>query len=105
MIQLDRKLVASSCRVLGVHITVNLEELKQARDRMAKLYHPDKNAGLSSEALKKITEKFQQIQASYDYLKDNFEQIQVEYKHIKTNALSSRGPHRAHWIYSEISNY
>lgn len=105
MTKVHKNEIAKCCRILGVHVTATLDELKSARDRLAKLYHPDKNQNLSTDAFSKITERFQQIQTSYDFLKTNYDDIQIEYEHLRNNTLSARGPHRSHWIYTEISHY
>ncbi|MEM1134575.1 MAG: DnaJ C-terminal domain-containing protein [Bacteroidota bacterium] len=52
-------------QVLGVSKSASQDEIKKAHRRLARKYHPDKNAGD-----KQAEAKFKEIQAAYDVLKD-----------------------------------
>lgn len=57
-------------KILELNPTANLDDIKSAYRRLAKLYHPDLNSG--SEVAE---EKFKEILAVYEYLKDSKLQI------------------------------
>lgn len=65
---------------LGVSSTASIDEIKQAYRRLAKKFHPDKNAG--DETAK---HKFQQIQEAYSILGDTNKKNQYD------NSLNSAG--------------
>ena len=97
---------ALKCRILGVHITANKQELKQARNRLARLYHPDKNNDLSEQEKNIASQKFQIIQEAYEYLHANHEQIQKVFKHLFDFSLTSKCPttSKSHWVYTSVSS-
>ncbi len=104
---INKQDITMKCRILGVHVNASLSELKQARDRLAKLYHPDKHMQEPQEVRDQIQERFKIIQCSYEYLKDNYAAIQQEYKHLDDYILTSRESpmSRAHWIYKTVESY
>ena len=59
--------------ILGVSETVTPEELKVAYKKLAMEFHPDKNPGN-----KECEEKFKNINAAYDILKDNQKRQQYD---------------------------
>lgn len=95
------------CRILGVNINASLSELKQARDRLAKLYHPDKHMQEPIAVKNEIQERFKIIQSAYEYLKNNYPAIQQKYKHLNDLVLTSKESpmSRAHWVYKTVESY
>ena len=85
----------------------SLSELKQARDRLAKLYHPDKHMNDPPEVCDQIQERFKIIQSSYEYLKENHVAIQKEFEHVDNFVLTSKESpmSRAHWVYKAVESY
>lgn len=55
-----------ACKILGVTTTDTLENIKKKHKKLARKYHPDINKD------KDATEKTQQINDAYDYIKKNF---------------------------------
>ena len=104
---INKQDVTIKCRILGIHVTASLSEMKQARDRLAKLYHPDKHMNEPPEVREQIQERFKIIQSSYEYLKDNYQEIQKEFAHMEDFILTSKeNPlSRAHWVYKTIESY
>jgi DnaJ-class molecular chaperone len=104
---INKQDVAIKCRILGVHVSASLSELKQARDRLAKLYHPDKHMNESPEVRNQIQERFKIIQSSYEYLKDNYQEIQKAFEHMDDFVLTSKESplSRAHWVYKAVESY
>jgi len=99
--------ITVKCRILGININASLSELKQARDRLAKLYHPDKHMQEPIEVRNEIQERFKIIQSSYDYLKTNYIAIQQKYQHLDDFVLTSKESpmSRAHWVYKTVESY
>jgi DnaJ-class molecular chaperone len=104
---INKQEVTMKCRILGVHVNASLTEFKQARDRLAKLYHPDKHMQEPQEVRDQIQERFKTIQSSYRYIKDNYEAIQQEFKHFDDFILTSKeaAMNRAHWVYKTVETY
>lgn len=104
---LSKQDITTNCRLLGVHVTATKAELKQTRDRLAKLYHPDKNIGLSKEAEVMIKNKFQLIQNAYEFLSKNHSEIQELFKHLNEFSLTHKGHvnNRSHWVYTAVESY
>ena len=50
-----------------------MQEIKSSYRSLAKEYHPDKLTGMSDGIKNLAKEKFQLIQASYEYLNKNYE--------------------------------
>ncbi len=71
--------------VLEVSRDADEQEIKQAYYRLAKEYHPDKNPENREEA----TEKFKEIQASYEVLKDP--QSRARYNQFGWEGVSNAG--------------
>ena len=101
---LSKQEITMRCRILGVHITASVDDLKQARNRLAKLYHPDKHP---QQVRKQMEERFKVIQDAYEYLTDNHPAIYQQYKDISDNVLTSKeNPiNRAHWVYKAVESY
>ena len=104
---LNKQDISIKCRILGVHVNASLAEIKQSRDRLAKLYHPDKHINASTEVKNQIQERFKIIQSSYEYLKDNYQEIQNLYKNLDDFALTSKESNmsKAHWVYKTVESY
>ena len=62
-----------SLGVLGLKGGVSMQEIKSSYRSLAKEYHPDKLAGMSDGIKNLAKEKFQLVQASYEYLNKNYE--------------------------------
>jgi len=60
----------SSYKILEITKSATNDELKKAYRKMAKKYHPDKLEGLGEEHKKGANEKFQNIQAAYEQIKN-----------------------------------
>jgi len=107
MNKISRKIVTQHARTLGVHVCCSIDELKMARNRLAKVYHPDKNSKLDLATLKILEARFNKIQDSYEYLRDNHTLIQLEFKHLEKFLFTHKGnrANASHWIYSEVESY
>lgn len=105
MVSIDKKQVAQACRILGVHVSATLEDLKAARNRLAKLYHPDKHQDISEQAQQAVQERFQIVQSAYDFMKNNKKAIQDSFSHLEDYGLISKGNrlNRSHWVYSAVA--
>lgn len=99
--------VTTKCRILGVHVNASLSELKQARDRLAKLYHPDKHLNAAPAVQLQIQERFKLIQNAYEYLKVNYAAIQQEFHAMNDFVLTSKENRmsHAHWVYKTVESY
>ncbi|QOR01706.1 DnaJ domain-containing protein [Campylobacter sp. 2014D-0216] len=64
-----------ACKILGVNENITLQELKKRYRELAKKYHPDiLNANHSDEAkIKEGVKKFQEVNESYEFLKQYIE--------------------------------
>jgi DnaJ-class molecular chaperone len=104
---INKQEVSTKCRILGVHVLASPSELKNARDRLAKLYHPDKHMNEPPEVREQIQERFKIIQGAYEYLKDNHKEIQKEFAHMDDFILTSKenSLSRAHWVYKAVETY
>lgn len=107
IIIINRQEVTTKCRILGVHVNASLSDLKHARDRLAKLYHPDKHMNEPAEVRAQIQERFKMIQSSYEYLKTNYPAIQKEFQHLDDFILTSKESpmSHAHWVYKAVESY
>lgn len=105
MSELSRKDITEYCRVLGVHVNDSLKDMKTARNRLAKLYHPDKHSDQSEELQTLFQEKFKKVQKAFEYLDSNYDEIQKIFHHLNEFSLTSKGSHRnrSHWVYKSIS--
>jgi predicted lipid-binding transport protein (Tim44 family) len=56
--------------ILGIHPGASKEEIHAAYRKLSQQYHPDKVAHLGQEFQELAKEKFVEIQAAYDYLRD-----------------------------------
>lgn len=74
-------------KILELNPTANLDDIKSAYRRLAKLYHPDLNSG--SEVAE---EKFKEILAAYEYLKDSKPQIQPQYTATQPTTTQEKYP-------------
>lgn len=103
----NRHTVSMKCRILGVHATDRLEDIKAARDRLASIFHPDKHPELGTKEIKALEERFEIIQDAYEFLKTHYEAIQKAYFYAKENTLTSKENRRerSHWVYTSISKY
>lgn len=64
----------NSLKVLGlIKNETNFEVIKKAYRNMAKKHHPDRYHNESKAEREKANERFQEISAAYEYLKDKFE--------------------------------
>lgn len=104
---IDKQDVTIKCRILGVHVNASLHELKQARDRLAKLYHPDKHMREPQAIREEVQERFKMVQSAYDYLKDNYQATQKEFEHLDDFILTSKESpmSKAHWVYKTVESY
>ncbi len=102
-----RKQILEHCRILGIHALATPKEIKLARDRLFKIYHPDKNISDDPSVNTILTQRFKKIQDSYDFIRKNHALIQEEFKHLEKFALVARANKvsMAHWIYSEVESY
>ena len=62
-----------SLGILGLKGGVSMQEIKSSYRSLAKEYHPDKLTGMGDGIKNLAKEKFQLIQASYEYLNKNYE--------------------------------
>ena len=64
--------IANAYKALGVSKTCTDQELKKAYRKLMSQHHPDKliGQGLPEDMIKVATERAQEIQSAYDYLKD-----------------------------------
>ena len=67
----DGELLASSYATLGCSPEVSDEGLHERYRELCRQYHPDRVASLAPEIAELATEKFQEIQSSYNYTKDH----------------------------------
>lgn len=105
--KIDRNQISIKCRILGVHATATLEEIKEARDRLASIFHPDKHPKFNEEEKKILSKRFTIIQEAYEFLKKHHEEIQTLYGYARDNTLTSQENRRerSHWVYISISKF
>jgi len=106
MDKFDNAYIVSQCRLLGIHATADLDDIKSARNKMAKLYHPDKNSHMPDNIRLQLAEKFKKIQGAYEFLTKNYEKIQEVLHRLGNFNLTSKGHrvNKSHWVYSSVSN-
>ena len=104
---INKRDVIANCRILGISVSASKEEIKQARNRLAKIYHPDKYPNISSEQLKNIEGKFHIVSNAYFYLIENHEKIQINFQYVENFSLTSKAHTvlRSHYVYSAVANY
>lgn len=97
----------AKCRILGVSVNASLDDLKLARNRLTKIYHPDKYPTATPEQLKDIRDKFHMVNEAYLYLKDNHKAIKEIFLYVPEFSLTSKAHKilRSHYVYSEVANY
>lgn len=104
---ISKKEVIKKFRILGVSVNASLDELKAARNRLTKSYHPDKYPNATPEEIKMIENKFHMINEAYLYLRDNNKKIKEAFLHVSEFSLTSKAHPilRSHYVYSEVANY
>ncbi|MFM8454906.1 MAG: DnaJ domain-containing protein [Gammaproteobacteria bacterium] len=105
--RIDEQSVALKYRLLGVSMHSSLEEIKAARNKLAKKFHPDKNADASALKKEELNEKFKLIQEAYEFITDNFEKIQAVLKRFIENTFTQNAATgvKAHWVYSSVAGF
>ncbi|MBT4964565.1 MAG: DnaJ domain-containing protein [Francisellaceae bacterium] len=104
---INKRDVIANCRILGISVSASKEEIKQARNRLAKIYHPDKYPNISADKLKAIEAKFNIVSNAYLYLVDNHASIQHNFQYVENFSLTSKAHTvlRSHYVYSEVANF
>lgn len=104
--KLNKQRVFLKHRILGLKIPATKDAIKQARNRLARRYHPDKNIGADPADQMAAQEKFKNIQSAYDYLMDNYDEIHTYFKHLENYSLTTKGANwkRSQSIYSSVAN-
>lgn len=104
--KLNKQRVFLKHRVLGLNVPASKEDIKSARNRLARRYHPDKNVNVSDQEKIIAQEKFKNIQCAYDYLIDNYDTIHEYFKHLQEYSLTNKGAtfKRSQSAYTSIAN-
>ncbi|WP_281818599.1 DnaJ domain-containing protein [Brachyspira pilosicoli] len=67
-------------KILNVNILASEEKIKKSYRELAKLYHPDRNAGDDVAA-----DKFKEITEAYDVLSDKKKRMEYNIKYLANN--------------------
>lgn len=67
-------------KILNVNILASEEKIKKSYRELAKLYHPDRNAGDDVAA-----DKFKEITEAYDVLSDKKKRMEYNIKYLVNN--------------------
>ncbi|MEI0531042.1 DnaJ domain-containing protein [Brachyspira pilosicoli] len=65
-------------KILNVNIFASEEKIKKSYRELAKLYHPDRNADISADKFKEITE-------AYNVLSDKKKRMEYNIKYLANN--------------------
>ena len=82
--------IKSYCKVLGLIGIPTEEDLKKARNKLLKKWHPDKVERQASEVRKEANQKTKKINEAYEYLngQDLRQFLKSEWTSSKTNTYS-----------------
>ncbi|MEI0844439.1 DnaJ domain-containing protein [Brachyspira pilosicoli] len=67
-------------KILNVNILASEEKIKKSYRELAKLYHPDRNAGDDV-----VADKFKEITEAYDVLSDKKKRMEYNIKYLANN--------------------
>lgn len=104
--KLNKNRVCLKYRILGLCYRANKSQVRQAWQRLAKLYHPD-HAKSDPEKTRILTERMSTINRAYEFIISNFDEIQDLYK-TKLNKFTYTskfpGKLKSHLVYKYVCN-
>ena len=77
---MEKKKFIDYYAILGISSEATEEEIKQARKKLAKKYHPDANPGLDETAKKGLEEKLKDINSACEVLLNKEERESYDIK-------------------------
>jgi DnaJ-class molecular chaperone len=89
-------------KILGIERSASDTEIKKAYRKLALMYHPDKQAGLS-DAEREVSEgKFKDVQEAYEVLSDSQKRALFDSGAMVDGSSASGGGHAHHHDMSDI---